>query len=333
MSTLETLTCYSVSVVLENGFSNLASPRTTFVKVISNLVFVTLAFMCLILGCLYKSIITTDIILPITGTIPYRNYSQLQNFTLVALPAKDLQVFPREIPKGWIKDRVGLSLFKAGMIPCLELGVYIKHIIDSLDTAEGLAAKDKFMQVEYYTDILDRIRIFEFEEDALTQVGKCTEKIAYVGSADEIEDFLKVPSQKVKLRKGQDKFLPHRKYWNIPFSVGGFVHRGMAQLISSGIYHIWEKVFYAKTRDELDISLKKTIDAKQTLDTNLGVLFKVVGLGLAISTLVFCIEILILLMLKTKEQFIRATRKPWRTLDRKKLLEFKSIFMIMIRNE
>jgi hypothetical protein len=58
-------------------------------------------------------------------------------------------------------------------------------------------------------------------------------------------------------------------------SAGGFLRRRMAGLLSSGIWHVWAKVFYAKTRDELAPHLKKRIEIKQGLDTNLGALFQI----------------------------------------------------------
>ena len=258
----------------------------------------------MILGCLYKSIITTDIIKPIPGAIPYRNYAQLKNFTLVALPAKDLLVLPRNLEKSnRIKQTTGLSIINESLINSLGLGQYLDLVRFSLQRSDRFeAAWMKTSEVlESYSDILQRVRIFEYEEDALEQIGNCNAKKAFVGSAQEIEDFIKFNRNRVKLGKGRDKFLPHFNFWKIPDYAGGSVHRRMAQLISSGIYHVWEKLFYSKTRAELNISLKKTIETKQSMDTNLGVLFEITGLGLAVSTVVFCIEILILMKRKSME--------------------------------
>ena len=271
-------------------------PRPThqFSRIISKLVFTILALICLILGCLYKSIITTDMIKPIPGTIPYHNYSQLQDFTFITLPAKDL-VVPRQrnvfgSKKG---NQSGQSLFRPTSDLCrsFELGSYIERIRNALQYLGSERNQSKKV-LEFYLDILNRIRIYEYEEDALARISKCNQKNAYVGDAEEIEDFLKFNKKKVKLGKGRDKFLAHNKFWIIPYYAGGFVHRRMAQLLSSGIYHIWEKIFYRKTREELDISLKRTIETNQSLDTNLGVLFKITGLGLTAGIFVFCIEIL-----------------------------------------
>ena len=302
LSESETLTFYIISVLLENGFENL-KPPARFSKAIPKLVFIILAFMCVILGCLYKSIITADIIQPIPVTIPYQYYSQLQNFELVALPAKDLLAIPREAQKLRRSKNVtnGNSLYEIG-IEAFGLGQYISLIYEYLgdtdkDTESEILKKATLQK--YYHHFLTRVRIFEYEEDALDRISNCKEKKAFVGSAEEIEEFLTFTKQKVKLRKGKDKYLSHNNYWNIPNSAGGFVHRRMAQLLSSGIYHIWKKVFYRKTRDELDISLKISIETKQSLDTNLGVLFRIICLGLAVSFFVFSIEVMIWMLQKS----------------------------------
>jgi hypothetical protein len=146
--------------------------------------------------------------------------------------------------------------------------------------------------VPLHDDIKNRMRLFEFEEDAMTQLGTCGEKRAFVGSAEEIEDFIKFNSNRVSFVRGKEKFLSHGFVWRIPYTSGGFVQRRMSLLISSGIYSVWEKTFYAKTRDELDISLKKTIEVKQSLDTRLGALFKLIALAWSICITVFVIEIL-----------------------------------------
>ena len=296
LSILETLTLYSISVVLENGFEKLKN-RERFSKFIAKLVFLILAFMCVILGCLYKSSITADIIKPIPVTIPYKNYSHLQNFELVAMPAKDLLALPRLAEKSRRPKSVrnGNIVYNVGP-QSFGLGEYIGVVNFFLSEVEKETEAERVEKEKlkfYYDEILRRVRLFEYEEDALEWISNCNKKKAFVGSAEEIEEFLTFNKQKVNLRKGRDKFLTHSNSWQIPQYAGGFVHRRMAQLISSGIYHIWEEVFYTKTRDELDISLKKTIEVKQSLDTNLGVLFKITGLGLAAGTFVFCIEIVI----------------------------------------
>jgi hypothetical protein len=72
----------------------------------------------------------------------------------------------------------------------------------------------------------------------------------------------------------------------------------MAGLLSSGIWNIWAKVFYAKTRDELEPGLKKTIEIKQGLDTNLGALFQIYAFAVAFVIAVFIAEILYWLLRK-----------------------------------
>jgi hypothetical protein len=79
----------------------------------------------------------------------------------------------------------------------------------------------------------------------------------------------------------------------------------MAGLLSSGIWHVWVKVFYAKTRDELDPSLKKTIEIKQGLDTNLGAMFQIYAFGVTFAFAVFITEILYILFHKCKHNCYR----------------------------
>jgi hypothetical protein len=143
-----------------------------------------------------------------------------------------------------------------------------------------------------YEDITNRVRLFEFDEDALSELATCQKK-AFVGSAEEIEDFVKFNKKQVPLVRGKEKFLPNSFVWRIPYTAGGFVHRRMSLLISSGIYSVWEKSFNAKTREQLDISLKKTIEAKQSLDTNLGALFKLIALAWILCVHMLFIEIFV----------------------------------------
>ncbi len=110
--------------------------------------------------------------------------------------------------------------------------------------------------IDFIHDIIDRMRLFEYEEDALTQLATC-EKKAFVGSVEEITDFHKFNQNSAGLARGKEAFLSHNLVWKIPLKAGGFVHRRMSQLISSGIYHFWGATFHAKTRDELDLYIKK----------------------------------------------------------------------------
>jgi hypothetical protein len=141
-------------------------------------------------------------------------------------------------------------------------------------------------------DIKARLEVYDYEEGVLAQLATC-EKKAFVGSAEEIDDFLKFNKNKVKLVRGKEKFLSHGFAWHARPKAGAYLRRRISQVISSGIYHAWEDSFYAKTRDELDISLKKTIETKQSLDTNLGALFKIIILAWSCCLGFFFIEVLL----------------------------------------
>jgi hypothetical protein len=66
----------------------------------------------------------------------------------------------------------------------------------------------------------------------------------------------------------------------------------MAGLLSSGIWHVWVKVFYTKTRDDLEPRLKKTIEIKQGMDTNLGALFHIYAFAVTVAVAVLIMETL-----------------------------------------
>jgi hypothetical protein len=242
-----------------------------------------LAFMSIILGNIYRSIITTDMILPYIGTIPYDNFNQLVNFTLFTVTVLGLRV-PREsltprIKKDGIGENEGWLYESCDL---LQYSIYRKMMFEEYKIDEG-------EYLAMHQDIFDRVRLFEYEEDALASLGSCGTK-AFVGSVEEIRDFLKFNGGRVKLGQGKVPLLPHNYYWRIPYFSGGYVQRRMTYLISSGIYHVWEKVYYAKTRDEIEPSFKKTMEMKQSLDTSLMALFKILSWSLSLSVAVFCSE-------------------------------------------
>jgi hypothetical protein len=252
------LSCYSISVLLENGYGQLGVPRLG--RRIENLVFITLAFMCILLGNLYKSIITTDMTAPILGTIPFESFTQLGNFTLLTVPSQNLRVTTRKPEK--LRNRTGLPIVEHDS--ALDLGHssylpsylnYLKNInwVYGYEYKDGRPKeKESFKAISTLrTDIMNRIRVFEYDEDALVRLSTC-KYTAFVGSAEEIDDFLKCNQNMVKLGKGLVKFLPHNFYLVISYYAGGYAQRRMAALLSSGIWDTWKSVFYAKTRDQLD---------------------------------------------------------------------------------
>jgi hypothetical protein len=280
-------TCYNISVLLENGYGTLHIP--THRKHVGNGVFLILAFISIILGSLYKSIITTDMISPILGSIPYDNFSQLHNFTLVVKPSTDLRVVGRDLEpnkKNTEIERNGIGL--------LDKGVHVyessdfKNYWNSIEPTHANASED---EINHHANIIQGTRVFEHEEDALAQLATCS-KIAFVGSTEEIQDFEKFNQNRIKLGRGKVKFLLHSFYLIIPDSARGFLRRRMAGLLNSGIWHVWAKAFYAKTRDDLEPGLKKTIEIKQGLDTNLGALFQIYAFAAVFAVAVFTTEII-----------------------------------------
>jgi hypothetical protein len=105
-------TFYSVSVLLENSFGKLNF--SNFGRSVTNMVFLVLAFMCIIFGNLYKSVITTDMIKPTIGTIPYEKFSQIGHFTLIVVPSTDLRVrrnLPRPNAESELRDGKKIDFF------------------------------------------------------------------------------------------------------------------------------------------------------------------------------------------------------------------------------
>jgi hypothetical protein len=170
-----------------------------------------------------------------------------------------------------------------------ELGQYLDEVLAQVLNDVGDYTNDFLTFIE---EISERMHLYEYEEDVISQLAPC-EKKAFMGSAEEIDDLLKFNRNRVPLVRGKEKCLTHSVGWRIPALSGGYIRRRMSYLISSGIYSLWEKLFYSKTREELDLSLKKTIETKQSLDTNLGALFKIVVLAWLLSMVLFFLEILI----------------------------------------
>jgi hypothetical protein len=124
-------------------------------------------------------------------------------------------------------------------------------------------------------------------------------KNAFVGSTEEVVDFLKFNRNHVFLETGKERFLTHSFVWQIPLNSGGCVQRRMSHLISSGIYWVWERVHNnAKTREHLYISLKKTMEKKESLDTKLGALFKLLLCSSSICFSVFVAESVLFLTME-----------------------------------
>jgi hypothetical protein len=229
---------------------------------------------------------------PILGSIPYENFSQLHNFTLVVVPSVDMRVRER----GVSLNKKDTTEAERNGIGLLDKDVFLYQASDFTKYWASIENESKDER-NRHVNITRNTRVFEREEDALAQLATCR-KVAYVGSTEEIQDFDKFNQDRIKLGRGKFKFLLRNFYLVIPDLAGGFLRRRMAGLLSSGIWHIWAKVFYAKTRDELGPGLKKTIELKQGMDTNLGALFQIYAFALAFAIAVFTAEILYSLLRK-----------------------------------
>jgi hypothetical protein len=194
---IASLAFYSISVLLENSFGKIQLPKRG--KLINSISFLILAFMCVILGNLYKSVITTDMISPIKGTIPYETLSQLvlENFTLIVVPAEDLRV--RRDSKSRYKDKVGLEVALRNSVvldDASDLTKYLDHFLSWSGYFSDHDAEFNDNLGELKNSIVGRLRMFEYEEDALAVLASCGKK-AFVGSAEEVVDFLKFNHNRV----------------------------------------------------------------------------------------------------------------------------------------
>jgi hypothetical protein len=230
---------------------------------------------------------------PIIGTIPYENFNQLSNFTLLVVPSGTFQLTELNRP---ISDKLHMSRsgvpFDLKNLNPSDFAEYLSdasHIDNDYRDLQG--SNDSTAVLDFYTDVTGRIRVFEHANELLLNLGMCR-NTAFIGSDEELVAFQKFNRNRVKGGIGKTKLLPRNIYWKIWYSSGGYVQRRMAQLLSSGIWHAWKDVFYAKTRDQLDPALKKTVETKQSLDTKLGALFKILVLAAVLSLLVFFTEVI-----------------------------------------
>ncbi len=140
---------------------------------------------------------------PILRSIPYQNFSQLHNFTLVVVTSADVRVDERELRLNRKTERVEVG------IGLLDDDV---HLFDSSDfTKYWIYSQPGYVYANEeernrHGKITQSIRVFEREEDA--QLATCG-KIAFVGSTEEIQDFDKFNQGRIKLGRGKVKFLLH----------------------------------------------------------------------------------------------------------------------------
>jgi len=137
------------------------------------------------------------------------------------------------------------------------------------------------------------IRLFASHREVLNYLSTC-EKRALIGDPEQLNAFQKFSQQNYfKLGLGKDRFLPRTYYWFIPNGCGKFLPRRLSLIFSSGIYDKWESIFYSRTRDELDPSLKtEIVEDKQKLESHLGHFFFIYLACVIIGAIVFIMELI-----------------------------------------
>ena len=277
---------YGVSMILENNDGGKNPVYTSRITYTPRIIFTILSYICIVIGCLYKAVITRDIISPLPDTILYERISQLKNFELLVLPSYITQKENGTLMARLIEDRNNKS----------EKTEYDHILMTSLSVfGEELSAIGRFDSDTKYDaqSLISQLLIFPFKEDVYEYLEDCNQKRALVGLSIELENFIKSPIVQQSFGYGKDQFLPFNYYWQIPYAAGGYLHRRMSSIISSGIDQVWEKINWRKTRNELDESLRRTVEREQGLNTNLAALFKIVLIGEAIALFVFLMEMLI----------------------------------------
>ncbi len=113
----------------------------------------------------------------------------------------------------------------------------------------------------------DQVRLFPSQQETLKYVSTC-EKRAFAGTSAELENFSELFRKNgVKFGAGNDKFYSKTIDEKIPQVAGEYLHRRMAEVMSSGLYQLWERIFYCETRDQLDPKLKTVgTEDKQKLE-------------------------------------------------------------------
>ena len=149
-------------------------------------------------------------------------------------------------------------------------------------------------QVKEYNELSDKLLVFPDQLSILKYLLSCKRR-AFIGDKSELDDFIKFSKSRpgaYPLTAGKDKYLKTNLFWQFPYAAGLYIRLRMSHLIQSGIYKMWENIYNARRRDELDVSLKQTIRYKQTLQTNLGPLFKILVLLQFIAFVIFLLELI-----------------------------------------
>jgi hypothetical protein len=312
---------FSISTVLDNNTGNLSPPSRGNQSHTGKLLFVSLAVVCIMIGNTYKAIITRDIISPLQNRISYEKIADLTGFLFGVLPNKNVIE-----ADDWTLEKVKNASMYEDFIN------YPKAAFDYnvMFSSFGEELANLFMITPYheevdttladkpYEEYYNRTFIHHSAEGVFHFLSDCSKKRAFIGFKNEIEEFMKYGDAKEVFAFGKDEFLSVEYFWQIPYGIGGYLHRRMSSIISSGICGLWESIYYSKNRNDLDLSLKVTLEKTQTLRSKLGALFLLQMFGLGAASAVFLVELLIGCWCSWASRIIKHSMERFRALKERK---------------
>jgi len=281
---------YSISVILENGFGNLGRAITNCR--IYKISFVLLALISFMVGNMYKSLITVDIITPIPGSIPVNYLSELKGWSIAVLPFQYLldPVSSEDIDTLNLIREESRKFRGNGIQLSRTLRFRYSSLFGFLATKDFNGTVNPTSEINTLLSLQQDIRLFSSRVEVVNYLSSCMNK-ALVGSLQEVDRFRKFSmTQGLKLGIGKDVFMPTMISWGFSKVTGEFLNRKFSSLISSGIYHRWEHIFYSRTRSQLDMSETSTIHTNQSLDTQLGALFILYGICISFCIVFYVVE-------------------------------------------
>ncbi len=264
---------YNSAVLVENGSVG-DGERSKVLRL------TVLSLISVVLGSAFKGVVTRDVISPLGLRIPFERMDQLRNFTFASLPLEEYR------GDDWLKEALKHPEGRRAYAAFSDLG---SRTFSSPDTDSA-----------YWTDhvseregcIYDRSFITTSNEEVFEYIRDC-ERRAFVGLPEDLGKFMESRNDmEERFVYGKDEFMPANHFLLIPNAAGSFFHLRMAQIISSGIYGKWEESKSWKSREELPLHLKKTAVRRQSLNTNLIVIFRLSGMGLCLALAVFCMELI-----------------------------------------
>jgi hypothetical protein len=288
---------YIISIIFDNNTGKLCPSSRGNMSQTGKFVFLILVMVCLMIGNIYKGIITRDIISPLPNRILYDKISDLSGFLFGVLPNRNvLATQALALEKIVNASRIYgdyIKYPKAAFDFDLIFSTFGEELANLFIIGPLIDSTDRSWVDKPYADYYNRTFILPSPQKVFQFLRDCSEKRAFIGFQNEIEEFMKYGNAKEVFAFGKDNFLPVEYFWQIPYAVGGYLHRRMGSIICSGIGGMWESIYYSKTRNELDLSLKVTLERAQTLQSNLGALFMLHILGLGVASAVFLFELLI----------------------------------------